>query len=322
MNIKLVSGLRINFVQLAVVGLVLCCRPFLCTISPYDVHSSSILAKALALHLLNHRLTLPLTHDQTNKWAWQEFSRLAINCLFIIERTSVKGAFGVVLKGEYNNAPCAVKVLHHTAMEMQANFAAGEQGMDEAIKAFERECRFLESFDHPNIVKHLSTNKHPQLANTILVLELMDCDLRSYLTGLGKESLTSHCQVSLSKDMASGLAYIHSRQVIHRDLCGDNILLILSQPVPVAKISDFGMSRLLDPSQMSTTLTAVGHRMGYLPPEAPRMEDEKYDCSLDVFSLGVIMVQIACRLETVKTAKDRSFYVGQIPEDTCAETLH
>ena len=149
--------------------------------------------------------------------------------------------------------------------------------------------------------------------STILVTELMDCNLRSYLSGLGEESLSFHCQLSLSKDVASGLAYIHSRRIIHRDLCGDNILLSLSQPVPVAKVSDFGMSRLLDPSQMSSTLTATAHRMGYLPPEALRLEGDEYDHSLDVFSLGVIMVQIVRKVETVKTAKDRSYFVSQIP---------
>ena len=162
--------------------------------------------------------------------------------------------------------------------------------------------------------------------STILVTELMDCSLRSYLPGLCEESLTSHCQVSLSKDVASGLAYIHSRQIIHRDLCGDNVLLTLSQSMPKAKISDFGMSRLLDPSEMSSTLTAIGHRTGYLPPEALRLDDEDYDHSLDVFSLGVIMVQIVRKVETVRTVKDRLFHVSQIPtthrlEPTIAKCL-
>ena len=195
---------------------------------------------------------------------------------------------------------------------MQTNLSVPQQ-TDKSTEAFDRECKFLKSFQHRNIVQHLSTENHPTSGSPILVTELMDCNLRTYLTGLSEEFLPSHCQVSLSKDVASGLAYIHSREIIHRDLCGDNILLKLSQPVPVAKISDFGMSRLLDPSQMSSTLTAVGHRKGYLPPEALRLEDEEYDHSLDVFSLGVIMVQIVCKLETVKTAKDRSLHVSQIP---------
>ena len=83
--------------------------------------------------------------------------------------------------------------------------------------------------------------------------------------------------------------------------------------MPVAKISDFGMSRLYDSSKLSHSLTAVGHRTGYLPIEALRLKDEKYDNSLDVFSLGAIMVQIVCKLQTIKSAKDRSFRVAQIP---------
>ena len=223
-----------------------------------------------------------------------------------------QGAFGMVFKGSYEGNLCAVKVLHHFATELTTDLPGGE-GADEAVKAFAKECDFLKSFKHPNIVQCWVTEKHPKSGNTILVTELMDCNLRSYLSDSSETSLSSACQTSLSKDVASGLAYIHSRKVIHRDLCGDNVLLKRSQPLPVAKISDFGMSRLLDPTSLSSTLTAMGHRMGYLPPEAPRLEAERYDHSLDVFSLGVIMVQIIHKLKTVKTAKDRSYYVDQIP---------
>ncbi len=186
---------------------------------------------------------------------------------------------------------------------------------EKASNAIDRESDFLKSFQHPNVVHFLSTAKHPKSGGTILVVELMDCSLRSYLSGLDEESLTSECYISLSKDMACGLAYIHSKpgRLSHRDLCGDNVLLKLTQPVPVAKISDFGMSRLYDSSKLSSTLTAVGNRMGYLPLEAIRLDKEKYDSSLDVFSLGVIMVQIVRKLETIKSVEDRSFHVAQIP---------
>ena len=198
-------------------------------------------------------------------------------------------------------------------MQIQMSLPADRENL-ETIKRFDCECEYLKSFQHPNIVQHLSTDKHPSSGSTVLVTELMDCSLKSYLSDLSRESLTSYCQVSLSKDVASGLSYIHTRQIIHRDLCGDNILLALGQPVPIAKISDFGMSRLLDPSEMSSTLTAVAHRKGYLPPEALRLEDEEYyDYSLDVFSLGVIVMQIVSKVETVKTVKDRLFLLSQIP---------
>ncbi|XP_064407251.1 uncharacterized protein LOC135352068 isoform X3 [Halichondria panicea] len=222
-----------------------------------------------------------------------------------------KGAFGAVFKGSYRGKICAVKLLIYEAVEIQTGFPTGKS--EEASKAFDRECEFLQSLQHPNVVLYLSTAKHPKSGGTILVVELMDCNLRSYFSSLGEESLTSECEISLSKDMACGLAYIHSKKIIHRDLCGDNVLLKLTQPVPIAKISDFGMSRLYDPSKLSHTLTAIGHRMGYLPLEAIRLDKENYDNSVDVFSLGVIMVQIVQKLKTVKSVEDRSFHVAQIP---------
>ena len=223
------------------------------------------------------------------------------------------GSFGAVFKGSFKSQPCAVKVLHLAAMQIQTKLPI-KLGSGEAVKAFDRECEFMKSFQHSNIVHHLSSDKHPKTGHTMLVTELMDCSLRMYFSGLCKASHNGHCELSISKDVASGLAYIHERQIVHRDLCGDNILLRLSSSVPMAKISDFGMSRLLDPSKLSSTLTSMGHRMGYLPPEALRENGERYDHSLDVFSLGVVMVQIAHHLETVKSAKDRSLYVAQIPD--------
>ncbi|XP_064407466.1 uncharacterized protein LOC135352232 isoform X2 [Halichondria panicea] len=219
-----------------------------------------------------------------------------------------KGAFGAVFKGSYKGEICAVKLLIYEAVEMQTGFPVGKS--EEASKASDRECEYLQSLQHPNVVLYLSTAKHPKSGDTILVVELMDCSLRSYFSSLDKESLTSECEISLSKDMACGLAYIHSKQIIHRDLCGDNVLLKLTQPVPVAKISDFGMSRLCDFSELSHTLTAIDHRKGYLPLEAPQ---RNYDNSVDVFSLGAIMVQIVCKLKTIKSVEDRSFHVAQVP---------
>ena len=185
---------------------------------------------------------------------------------------------------------------------------------DKAATMLKRECEFLKSLQHSHVVKYLSAEKHPTCGDLILVMELMDCNLITYLSGLEGKSLTNLYQVSLSKDVASGLAYIHSIKVIHRDLCGDNVLLTLGRSVPVAKISDFGMARLLDPLHMSHTLSVIGSRFGYMPPEAaPTLEHQLYDYSLDVFSLGAIMIQIVCQLKTVATAKDRNIHFSKIP---------
>ena len=223
------------------------------------------------------------------------------------------GAYGAVYKGEFDGKPCALKMLHLFVTQMQSSLPVS-QGIETARKALALECDCLQSFQHKNVVQHISTEKHSFSNNIILVIELMDCNLKTYLSGFEGQSLIASFEISLCKDIASGLAYIHSRHVIHRDLCDDNILLKLVQPVPVAKISDFGMSKLLDPSRLSASLslTSLANRMGYLPPEASQGD---YDQSLDIFSFGVIMMQIVCKLSAVQTAKDRSLFVQQIPRE-------
>ncbi len=65
------------------------------------------------------------------------------------------GAFGAVFKGSYKGGPCAVKLLLHDVMKMREDIEVGKN--ETACVAFERECRFLKSCEHPNIVQYLST---------------------------------------------------------------------------------------------------------------------------------------------------------------------
>ncbi len=73
------------------------------------------------------------------------------------------GAFGVVFKGSYNDEICAVKVLLHVALEMQAGIPAEKN--EKASNAIDRESDFLKSFQH---LHFLSTAKHPKSGGTIL----------------------------------------------------------------------------------------------------------------------------------------------------------
>ena len=257
-------------------------------------------------------VTYPYTHTHITADPLPPHQKINEDLLIFTNENIGAGAFGAVFKGHYKSHPCAVKLLHHVTIQMQTNLPAGTEATEKGMEALQLECDFLKSFQHPNVVEYLATCSHPKSGGIVLVVELMDCSLRSYLSGLGEESLTSECEVSLSNDVASGLTYIHSKQIIHRDLCSDNVLLNLAQ-IPLAKISDFGMSRLFDPDQLSSTLAAVSHRMGFLPPEALRMDDDNYDQSLDVFSFGVVIVQIVHKRPTIKSAKDRSYYFGQTP---------
>lgn len=182
----------------------------------------------------------------------------------------------------------------------------------------------MKNYQHPNIVAYFDTLLYPQCNLPILVMELMHTSLCKYIREGHAMSMT--IQISLSCDVAFALEYLHDRNLIHRDLCGDNVLLNHGQCVPIAKVSDFGISRMIvNPEQLSHSLTSFGHRHGYLPQEVFNYPTD-YDASLDIYMFGVVMTQIAKKVPTVNTRHERQKLVaelGQHPLKTCIyQCLH
>ena len=224
-----------------------------------------------------------------------------------------RGAFGTVFKGEYEAKPCAVKVLLALADEIQTLLPVSGQAQNESAERFRKECEYLESFQHPNVVRHLATRIFPMTNHLVLALELMDCNLRQYFTAQpGREpaKLSLTVQSSLCLDIASALSYIHDRRVVHRDLCSDNILLACGGEAPIAKVCDFGMARIISGPQ-SVSLQAFAHK-GYMPPEATDTESSNYTPKFDIFSFGALMIQIVRRLPTIKDKRDRNYELDLI----------
>ena len=218
------------------------------------------------------------------------------------------GAFGSVFKGKLGGQPCAVKILHPHVLQLFSSLETPVQ--QEALKRFLEECKILERFRHSNVVKHLSSCTDPRSNLPVLVMELMDESLTHFLEK-PSTSLSHHTEASLSFDIASALQFLHSENIVHRDLCSDNVLLLHTEPIPIAKISDFGMSRILDPDQCRS-LTTLGHREAHLPPEARKIASKNYGASLDIFSFGVVVVQIVTKSSKVAREADRDALVEQI----------
>lgn len=229
------------------------------------------------------------------------------------------GSFGTVFKGEFNGMQCAVKVLYSVGIELMTDLpiTSNNIGQTAAVESLRRECEFLQMFQHKNIVRHIATRilKRKTVQIPVLVMELLNCNLRKYL--LNTEEIKLFIQVSLSVDVASGLEYLHDteRKLVHRDLCGDNILLSMEGVIPIAKISDFGMARIIDIESMSRSLSALGHRNGYLPPEAALLSTDFYDSSLDIFMFGAVITQIATKTPHIHSVKKRQELVTSINND-------
>ena len=211
------------------------------------------------------------------------------------------GSFGNDLKGTRSGYPCAVKVLHgvNLFLPLQSHINS------ERLEKFESECKFLEQLQHPNIVQYFERYIHPGSGTTMLAMELMDENLSTFLMHQREtcDKRLSECiQIKICQDVAHALSYLHSFPVVHRDLSSNNILLLLdSTPIGncqsiCAKVSDFGISRLIDNERFHKTLSTIAPgTKGYMPPES-WINHNKYNEKFDIFSFGVLVVQIITML--------------------------
>ena len=195
------------------------------------------------------------------------------------------GSYGKVYKAKCGQLPCAAKLLHDTL------FQFGDPDANSLIRKFERECEVLNPIKHPNVVQYLGTEIDASSDRPVLLMELMDVCLTKFLersTG----PLPYHIQLNICHDVALALSYLHSNAIIHRDLSSNNVLLIGEGSR--AKVTDFGMSKLMDMNPRMTPLTLCPGSTAYMPPEALTTPPH-YFSKLDCFSHGVLIIQIVTR---------------------------
>ena len=202
--------------------------------------------------------------------------------IFIDETLGI-GSYGKVCKAKCGQLPCAAKLLHDTM------FQNNDPGINRFLERFEQECQFLSSIKHPNIVQFLRTARNPETGRPVLLMELMDENLTRFLEG-STSKVPYHSQLNICHDVALALSYLHSNSIIHRDLSGNNVLLIGAGSR--AKVTDFGMSKLTDMNPRMTPLTQCPGTAVYMPPEA-LTSPPRYSNKLDCFSYGVLTVQMA-----------------------------
>ena len=195
-----------------------------------------------------------------------------------------QGSFATVCRAQCDDLPCAAKVLHSEFFD-QENPDPGEGTF---ISKFVSECNILPSIAHPNIVQCFGTYQDPETHLPVLLMELMDESLTDYLKR-SQDPIPFHTEVNFCYDIALGLSYLHSRGYVHRDLSSNNVLIMAGVR---AKITDLGMCLAIGGSSFKQShLTLCPGTQPYMPPEA-FVESPTYTDKLDVFSFGVVMIQL------------------------------
>ena len=210
-----------------------------------------------------------------------------------------KGSYGNVYlgKNKINNQYYAVKVISKAQLQSKVVY-----------QYFNNEIYILKHINHPNIVKYISLIEKKK--EYWLVIEYCNGGslvkaLKYHITKYNKpvpENIVRH----FIKNILTAVIYLNNKNIIHRDIKSDNILLhydneedLLSNNFIKAKIKliDFGFARYLDENELAGSL--VGTPM-YMDPNVlktfleskSRVVQGFYDQKVDVWSLGILTYEL------------------------------
>ena len=129
------------------------------------------------------------------------------------------GSYGGVCKAKCDGLLCAAKIMHPTLFDLR------DPGTTSYLRKFQEECRLLSLARHPNVVQYLATYYDPDTRLPVLLMELCDQSLTTFLEQ-SPGPLSYHIQINICHDIALAMVYLHSNGLIHRDLTGNNVLMI------------------------------------------------------------------------------------------------
>ncbi|BAT91667.1 hypothetical protein VIGAN_07027900 [Vigna angularis var. angularis] len=188
-----------------------------------------------------------------------------------------KGGFGTVYLGSIDDTPVAVKMLSPSAVH--------------GYQQFQAEVKLLIRVHHKNLTSLIGYCNEG--TNKGLIYEYMaKGNLREHLSGKHNESpfLSWKDRLRVAVDAAVGLEYLHNgckTPIIHRDVKSSNILL---NEHFQAKLSDFGLSKVVPDDGRSHVSTVVAGTLGYLDPHYH--SSNRLTQKSDVYSFGVVLLEI------------------------------
>ncbi|MEM4408694.1 MAG: serine/threonine-protein kinase, partial [Candidatus Caldarchaeum sp.] len=184
------------------------------------------------------------------------------------------GGMGVVVKGfdHILQRTVAIKILSpHLAQD------------ESTVARFLSEARAAASLQHPNIISIYEAGESNGLY--YFAMEFINGkDLASWIREKGRLSQAE--TIPIAEQIASALDNAHQRGIIHRDIKASNIMV---RPDGLAKVTDFGIARVLGGERFTQTGVLVG-TPEYMAPEL--WEGKEASKSSDIYAFGILVYEM------------------------------
>ncbi|KAF2724003.1 Pkinase-domain-containing protein [Polychaeton citri CBS 116435] len=203
-----------------------------------------------------------------------------------------QGSFGTVFLALH---AVTAELMAVKQVEMPSNnSSAMDSKKNLMINALKHEISLLRELKHTNIVQYLGSNSDEDHLNIFLEY-VAGGSVATMLVNYG--SLPEGLIQNFVRQILDGLSYLHSMDIIHRDIKGANILVDNKGTV---KISDFGISKRVEASTLLSAVPAGGRKGGprvslqgsvfWMAPEVVRQT--AYTKKADIWSLGCLVVEM------------------------------
>ncbi|ARE41195.1 serine/threonine protein kinase [Rhodovulum sp. P5] len=204
-----------------------------------------------------------------------------INNNYRIDQVLKSGGMGEVYRGIeiHTGDPVAIKAI----LKERADDA-------EAGLMFKREARTLRQLSDETIVRYYNYVPDPHLQRYFLVMEFIEgVPLKDYIAEHGALSVEE--VLTLLARLAKGLAAAHAKEVIHRDLSPDNVMLARGR-VEEARLIDFGIAKSTVVKEGTIDGRFAG-KIKYAAPEQLGHFDGKVTQVTDIYGLGLLIAAAA-----------------------------
>jgi serine/threonine protein kinase len=160
-------------------------------------------------------------------------------------------------------------------------------------KYIERELKIMRNTSHPNLVRLLDDEIIDKTA--YMVLERCTKNLNEFAKE-EREGLPRPLKWQFIKEVILAFDYLHSIPIIHRDLKPNNILVKIQGEVKTVKVTDFGLSAIVDGTSSATATAGVGTE-GWMAPEIVRdperpVRELRYGIASDCFAIGLTVYAV------------------------------